>query len=405
MIAGLGIALIGLIALLGYLLGQSDTALMPGQSDPGILPSSSTDPTRIAITPRLPGNATIRTTPSPFPTVAIDLGRSPLPIPTRLPPAPESAEPLPPLVFARQGQIWRSDGSGAPPTQLTNFDSKSIPSQPSISPDGTRIAFVALIQPPITATLPLPTSKLFLIDMQGSGLTELWAPKEGILWLPSWTPDQQAVYVLANGTVAETASTESSERLQIVRVDLQQQQRRVIVSGALDPTIARDGSHMAFLKFDEDGVTMHVEIADLEGQNPQRIISGKEFLGFYAPRFSPDGKQIIVAGIEGPPTDERGVPLAQRRSPQLASWLLGLFEPPTAEAHGAPWDLWIVNIDGSGLRRLTRMNEDLPMASFSPEGKIIAIMGYNGIYLMNTDGSNLRRIESQGDHGGLDWVR
>jgi tricorn protease-like protein len=85
--------------------------------------------------------------------------------------------------------------------------------------------------------------------------------------------------------------------------------------------------------------------------------------------------------------------------------LLGLFAPATAEAHGLPWDLWTINVDGSGLRRLTQFYEDLPMATFSPDGKQIAVMGAAGIYLMDSDGGNLRRIDPVGDHGGLDWVR
>ena len=85
--------------------------------------------------------------------------------------------------------------------------------------------------------------------------------------------------------------------------------------------------------------------------------------------------------------------------------LLGLFEPPTAEAHGLPWDLWIVNSDGSGLRRLTSFYEDLPMAAFAPDGKQVAVMGLGGIYMMEADGSRLRRIDPTGDHGGLDWPR
>jgi hypothetical protein len=33
------------------------------------------------------------------------------------------------------------------------------------------------------------------------------------------------------------------------------------------------------------------------------------------------------------------------------------------------------------------------------------VMGAGGIYLMDADGGNLRRIDPAGDHGGLDWVR
>jgi tricorn protease-like protein len=66
--------------------------------------------------------------------------------------------------------------------------------------------------------------------------------------------------------------------------------------------------------------------------------------------------------------------------------------------------LWAINTDGTGLRRLTNFYEDLPMVAFAPDGKQIAVMGYSGIYLMNPDGSNLRRIDQLGDHGGLDWL-
>ena len=61
--------------------------------------------------------------------------------------------------------------------------------------------------------------------------------------------------------------------------------------------------------------------------------------------------------------------------------------------------------DGSGLRRLTRFYEDLPMIAFSPDGTQAAIMGLGGIYRANPDAGNLRRVDLQGDHGGLDWAR
>jgi hypothetical protein len=49
--------------------------------------------------------------------------------------------------------------------------------------------------------------------------------------------------------------------------------------------------------------------------------------------------------------------------------------------------------------------ENMPMATFSPDGAQIAFMGYGGIYLMSADGSNLRRLDPLGEHGGLDWPR
>lgn len=86
--------------------------------------------------------------------------------------------------------------------------------------------------------------------------------------------------------------------------------------------------------------------------------------------------------------------------------MLGFFAPPVAEAHVTPpWNLWLVAADGSGVRRRVALNEDLPMAVFSPDGAEIVVMATRGMYRMRADGSALRRVSLLGDHGALDWVR
>jgi len=321
-------------------------------------------------------------------------------------PAPlqNSREPLPPLVFTRQGNIWRSDGSQAAPRQLTNDAADTYVQHPTVSPDGKQVAFVALIQPPATATLPLPTSALYVMNIDGTGQRTIWKPEQGLLSMPAWSPDGQALYVAANGIKAAPDANGSTRLLQIVRVDLANGATRPLLNDALDPSISRDGKQMAYLQLSKDGYTMTLMIAAPDGSGARQLIDGQDFQGFYAPRFSPDGKRIVVAAIGGPETDPQGNPI------KVGGWspldgLLGLFAPPTAEAHGLPWDLWVVNADGSGLHRLTQFYEDLPMATFSPDGKQIAIMGAGGVYLMDADGGRLRRIDPVGDHGGLDWVR
>jgi TolB protein len=60
-------------------------------------------------------------------------------------------------------------------------------------------------------------------------------------------------------------------------------------------------------------------------------------------------------------------------------------------------DLYVVNVDGSGLTNLTASSAAEGMASFSPDGEHIAFVsaadGRNGeIYVMNQDGSNVVRL-------------
>jgi Tol biopolymer transport system component len=381
-------ALVAVIAAIGYFLATEPSAVQ--------VPA-----TQIAITPRLPGNATTQRT--PIPTIAVPDAAPGELLPTMAPPAPDSAEPLPPLIFVREGQIWRSDGTGAPARQLTTLAEGISASHPTITHDGSQIAFVALVPPPITATLPLPISRLYILPSEGGDLREIWAPKTGILWLPSWSSDATALYLFANGTI-NAADDGGMSRLEIVRIDLTTNEHTTIVTGALDPTVARNGSQIAYLKFDTDGVTMHLEVANLDGSNPRRIIDGRSFQGFYAPRFSPDMQRIYVAAIAGPQTDDQGIPLHSPTSHSPVEWLGSLLTPRTAQAHGAPWDIWSVKLDGTDLRRMTWLNEDLPMLAFSPDGSQVAVMAFNGIYLMNPDGSDIRRIDPYGDHGGLDWL-
>lgn len=313
-------------------------------------------------------------------------------------------EPLPPIIFARRGNIWRSDGSGAAPTQLTRLPDGDYAEYPSFSPDGGRIAFVAISPAPVTATLPLPTSALYVMNADGSALKPVWKPAEGLLSVFTWLPDGQSILVAANGVPLDNAGASPDRQLAVVKLDLASGAATPLLNDALDPAISRDGKQLAFLKLSADGYTMSLNLSAIDGSGARELIKGDQFQGFYAPRFTPDGQHIIVAAIGGPETDDQGNP-KKAELPAPLGRLLAMLAPATAEAHGLPWDLWEVKTDGSGLRRLTRFYEDLPMIAFSPDGTQAAIMGLGGIYRANPDAGNLRRVDLQGDHGGLDWAR
>lgn len=83
-------------------------------------------------------------------------------------PVRDVSEPLPPLVFERDGRLWRSDGTTASPTQLTPFGAGEHARYPSVSPDGQRIAFVNTL----LGTVP-PTSTLYSLNAGGSGLRSM----------------------------------------------------------------------------------------------------------------------------------------------------------------------------------------------------------------------------------------
>ena len=56
-------------------------------------------------------------------------------------------------------------------------------------------------------------------------------------------------------------------------------------------------------------------------------------------------------------------------------------------------DLFVVNADGSGLRRLTRHAENVPRSfAWSPDGRTIAFLHNREVYIVKADGSDERRL-------------
>jgi mono/diheme cytochrome c family protein len=329
------------------------------------------------------------------------------PQPTALPAAqatsaPSAPEPLPPMVFVRQSNLWRSDGTGAPPKQLTNLEAGQAAEYPVVAPAGDRIAFVLRGPPPVSATVPISTSALYVMNADGTDLQLLWQPERGTLALPSWTSNGQMLSVGLADILSEPSASVPERLFQIVGVDIATGTRQVILEDARDPTFSRNGAQMAYLHYSKTYAALELQVAAPDGSGARQLTRAGAFSDLYAPRFSPDGAWLVFAAIGGPVTDDQGYPRASSHSP--LDQLLGLIEPPTAEAHGAPWDIWVINTDGSGLRRLPNVREDTPMALVAPTGQQIVMMGAGGIYLMKPDGSDLRKIDPVGDHAGLDWA-
>ena len=60
-----------------------------------------------------------------------------------------------------------------------------------------------------------------------------------------------------------------------------------------------------------------------------------------------------------------------------------LFGPATAYAHGIPWDPWVVNADGSGLRRVAETAADEPSVAWSPDQMQLFVYSGTGSYLLD----------------------
>ncbi len=148
---------------------------------------------------------TMQMTPSLRPTL------TDTPIPTK------TIMPLPTKLGGSRQIAYASESSGMPQIYVINSDGNGEPRQitflpdgacqPDWSPDGLRLVFIS----PCKANLNYyPTSSLFIINQDGTGLLPLNKPKGGD-FDPDWSPD---------GTKLAFASTRGPGRPQIFITDL-----------------------------------------------------------------------------------------------------------------------------------------------------------------------------------------
>jgi mono/diheme cytochrome c family protein len=312
---------------------------------------------------------------------------------------PDASEPLPPVVFTRNGDLWRSDEAGAAQLLVKAAMYPGIQSAAS-SADGRLIAYTHL--EPIDNGQGVTTA-LNLTALDGTQPRLLWRPKEGFISTLAWTPDGKAIYAGVGEWQRKPGTNEVSRVQHIVRVDVASGTVRSIVPGGITVALSPQGDQLAFTRRVNSYQTQ-LELATPDGSDARVVVPVNGFEEVYAPRFAPDGQSLIFVAVGGPPTDAAGYPVAAAPTRPLDA-LMAFFAPVPAEAHGEPYDLWTAQADGSGLRRLTALAADDLRADISPDAREIILSSADGIYRMNQDGSSLRRIDPAGTHGGtLDWI-
>jgi TolB protein len=80
-------------------------------------------------------------------------------------------------------------------------------------------------------------------------------------------------------------------------------------------------------------------------------------------------------------------------------------------ARDGNWEVYAVNLDGSGLKRLTNNSANDGLPTWSPDGQSIAFVsdrsGEWAIWVMDRDGDNARKLFDLGGGYGIgahDWV-
>jgi TolB protein len=255
-----------------------------------------------------------------------------------------------------------SDGSGL--TRLTNR--KGVEGDSSWSPDGSKIVFACAKNP---ERGPL---EICVINADGSGFTQLTRHR-AFSFAAAWSPD---------GTKIVYATTKDGEvlRLYVMNADGSGKQRLTRNRKGTDysdPQWSPDGATITFaiLKSGETRRAFDSSIAlidSVDGGNLRRLTPrrGRDELN---PNWSPDGASIAFE-------------------------VNRLFDARQS-------DIWLMNADGSGKRRLTRTKFYETNPVFSPDGTRIGFTGDRDnrnlskqrlgrgfeLYTMAADGSDVIR--------------
>jgi TolB protein len=221
--------------------------------------------------------------------------------------------------------------------------------QPAWSPDGKRIVFRAA-----PAGLPGTSSlaDIAVINADGTRRKDLTHNPGRGNWDPAWSPNGKLIAFGSGGPDLWTIRPDGTRP------------RRLTRGGGESPAWSPDGKRIAFMSIRATGRQYDIYVMNANGSGIRRLTSSLEEDGY--PDWSPDGKMIAFS--TGPPDGK--------------------------------WSIWLMNADGSHKRLLVRFVDDQSAGfpDWSPDGRKIIFSTFDGIYIVDADGSNLTKTKiNQGD--------
>ena len=236
-------------------------------------------------------------------------------------------------------EIYSMNANGTNPTRLTN--NPAIDYGPSISPDGSRIAFHSDRD---------GNFEIYVMNADGTGQTRL-TNNVAFDTFPSFSLD--------GNRIAFMSFRDGNTEIYVMNAD-GTGQTRVTNNPASDvrPSISPDGSRIAFHS-DRDG-NPEIYVINAEGTNQTRLTNNAA--SDTLPAFSPDGSRIaFVSNRDGTP------------------------------------QIYVMNSNGTNQIRLSTISALETQPTFSPDGSQIAFTSYRDggggeIYRMNADGTNPQRL-------------
>ena len=228
--------------------------------------------------------------------------------------------------------------------QVTHTDHAS----PSISPDGKRLVYAAIIA---------GKEQLFTMNLDGSDSAQITHDSSNHN-NPVWSPDGRKIVYSLEDDKGETIYTMNATGGGEVRITPDDQQKYI------HPDWSPDGTKIIYCSTDDLHPPLKnksdIYSIELMGRKVTRLVTGGT--NTYA-SWSPDGKKIVFRKIIGA---------------------------------GMNSEVYVANADGTDQRNLSNNPAFDGWPAWSPDGAQIAFASNRGgnyqIFLMNADGSNVRPL-------------
>lgn len=260
--------------------------------------------------------------------------------------------------------VMNTDGSNV--VQLT-FDPfryyyilrDPIDTDPAWSPDGQQIVFVSGRNGWLLNPVAL---NIYVMDANGSNVVRLTKSKESPTGFfttyahPSWSPDGKKIAFGQEGAIyVMNADGTSMSKLTDVYQDY---------DSNISPSWSPDGSYITFVE-DQGNGSSDIYIIRIDGSGRRPL--ARNFLILTDPAWSPDGKKLLFAGHPVPCTD---------CDPYF--YVTDLAAATPAKLVKYPSDVFLYKERGK--------------ITWSPNGKQVAWSDTLAIYIMNADGSDLKKL-------------
>lgn len=239
---------------------------------------------------------------------------------------------------------------------------------PDWSPDGKQIVFESTKDGKFS---------VYTMKVDGSSLRKLTVD-ESNNEQPRWSPDgKQIVFI----------SDRSGElRLYLMNAD-GSNQRRVGNTDDLDylPDFSPKGDWLVFQSRPKrSGLDHDIYIIRTDGTRRTRLTDQKA--NYSSPRWSPDGKRILLVKTDFIPPDVIAEMPKMNREERIK----------VITNRNRSGEIFVINRDGSNPKNLTNNNIGEDRAEWSNDGKTIYFRSENGgstnIYAMQSDGKNVRKV-------------